>query len=178
MTRKARGQRRPAAVISVALAQAHNDDAEAAQATLLSARMVGREINRGYSRAYALSHISRNQAAIGAIDDARETANEVDRATLRAVALWAVAASPARHCDSVASCEDETLAFSAIRNLKDKLVRITLLSDIAVAYSRAGDRGRAIMLFDEALAYAVNLDKPWVRARALSRLATTLSEIR
>ena len=57
-------------------------------------------------------------------------------------------------------------------------MRISLLADIAVARFRAGDRERAIMIFDEALAYTADLVKPWVRARALSRLATTLSEIR
>lgn len=169
---------RVTALISIAQAQASDGDVGTARATLASARMAGREIARDYSRAFALSRIARSQASIGAIDDARETAGEVEHETLRAQALWAIAASPARHCDSAAACEDETLAFAATRKIKNVLERITLLADVAVTHSLAGNRGKANTFFDEALTYAVDLVTPWVRARAFSRLATTLSVIR
>ena len=169
---------RVTALISVALAQASGGDVGGARQTLSDARVASREIDREYSRAYALSRVARSQAEIGTIEDARETAQEVDREKLYALALWAIAASPASLCEQAVSCEDETLAFAATRKIKNELARITLLTDIAVTRAQAGDRKAAISLFDEALAVAQDLVKPWARARALSRLATTLSAIR
>lgn len=169
---------RVTALISTALAQASDGHEAAARQTLSDARATSQTIVQDYSRAYALSRVARGQAEIGAIEDARETTQEVDREKLRALALWAIAASPASLCGKTTACADMTLAFAATRKIKNDLARITLLADIAITRAQAGDRGAAISLFDEALAVAVDLVKPWARARALSRLATTLSAIR
>ena len=70
------------------------------------------------------------------------------------------------------------LALAATDMIEDALDRLWLLSDIAVARSRAGDESGARALFDRTLEYAEAMTTPWLRARALSRLATALVEMR
>ena len=162
------------ALEKLALAQARANDRAAALATLADARSKSDKIFYSYARVYGLSRIARAQAEIGAIGEALDTSGMIDNQALRARTLWAVAAVQARGGDTAAALRSEALALAAANDIKDSLDRIWLLCDIAVARSHSGDNTAAQAMFDRAMAHARAINTPWLRARALSRLATTL----
>ncbi len=162
------------ALEKLASAQARANDRAAALATLADARSKSDKIFYSYARAYGLSLIARAQAEIGAIGEALDTSAMIDNQALRARTLWAVAAAQARLGDSAAALHSETLALATANDVEDSLDRIWLLCDIAMARSNSGDDTAAQAMFDRAMAHTRALNTPWLRARALSRLATTL----
>jgi hypothetical protein len=168
---------RVVALEQVALAQANAGATEAARATLAEAGRTNQYIDYEYARAYGFSRIAGTQAKIGAIADALATVKKIDDAGLRARALWAVSTSQARAGDSAAALETEALARTATDDVEDTLEHAWLLSDAALERFQAGHRRDAQAIFADALAYTQTLTTPWLRARALSRLATTLVEL-
>ena len=166
------------ALEKLALAQARANDRAAALATLADARSKSDKIFYSYARVYGLSRIARAQAEIGAIGEALDTSGMIDNQALRARTLWAVAAVQARGGDTAAALRSEALALAAANDIKDSLDRIWLLCDIAVARSHSGDNAAAQAMFDRALVHTQTLNTPWLRARALSKLATTLVAMR
>ncbi len=162
------------ALVKLALAQARANDKAAALATLADARSKSDKIFYIYARAYGLSLIARAQAKIGAIGEALDTSGMIDNQALRAGTLWALAAAQARVGDTAAALRSETLALAAANDIKDSLNRIWLLCDIAMARSHAGDNTVAQAMFDRAMGHTRALNTPWLRARALTMLATTL----
>ena len=162
------------ALEKLALAQARADDRAAALATLADARSKSDKIFYIYARAYGLSLIARAQAEIGAFGEALDTSAMIDNQALRARTLWTLAAAQARVGDAAAARRSETLALATANDIKDSLDRIWLLCDIAMARSHSGDNTAAQAMFDRAMAHTRALNTPWLRARALTRLATTL----
>ena len=168
---------RTAALQEVALVQARRGATAAARKTLARARAVSEEIDYGFAHAYALSRVARAQADIGAIGDALETAGLIDGGPLRARALWAVSLSQVRLGDAVAARRSGALADAAMEEIADALDRVWLFGDIAVKRLHAGDAAGARATFGRGLDYAGALTTPWLRARALAKLATALAEI-
>ena len=168
---------RTAALQEVALVQASSGATAAARKTLARARAVSEEIDYGFAHAYALSRVARAQADIGAIGDALETAGLIDGGPLRARALWAVSLSQVRLGDTVAAQRSGALADAAMEEIADALDRVWLFGDIAVKRLHAGDAAGARATFGRGLEYAGALTTPWLRARALAKLATALAEI-
>ncbi len=162
------------ALEKLASAQARANDRAAALATLADARSKSDKILYSYSRAYGLSLIARAQAEIGAFGEALDTSAMIDNQALQARTLWTVAAAQARVGDTVAALRSETLALATANDIEDSLDRIWLLCDIAMARSNSGDNTAAQAMFDRAMGHTRALNTPWLRARALSRLAMTL----
>ena len=122
--------------------------------------------------------MARAQAALDAPAAARRSIALIDDAALRARALWSLAAAEARLGDGAAAARSEARALGATDQIIDPLDRVWLLSEIAVERSRAADAATAQSVFDRALAQTTVLDTPWLRARALSRLASGLVAMR
>ena len=169
---------RVVALDKVALVQARAGATAAARSILARARAAIDKINYGYARAYALSRIALTETVIGTVGDVLELSKQIVDKALRARTLWTASAAQARFGDKAAAQRSAALALAATDMIEDPLGRLWLLSDIAVARSRAGDESGARALFDRTLEYAEAMTTPWLRARALSRLATALVEMR
>lgn len=162
----------------LARAQARAGKAAAALATLARAQAVSDGLDYSYARDFGLSLVARAQAALDAPAEARRSIALIDDAALRARALWSLAEAEARLGDGAAAARSEARAFGATDQIVDPLDRVWLLSEIAIERSRAGAAGTAQSVFDRALAQTEALDTPWLRARALSRLASGLVAMR
>ena len=162
----------------LARAQARAGAGRAALATLARAQAVSDGLDYSYARAFGLSLVARAQAALDAPAEARRSIALIDDAALRARALWSLAEAETRLGDGAAAVRSEARAFDAADRIDDPLDRVWLLSEIAIERSRAADAGTAQSVFDRALAQTKAFDTPWLRARALSRLASGLVAMR
>lgn len=162
----------------LARAQARAGARPAALATLARARAVSDGLDYSYARAFGLSLVARAQAALDAPAETRRSIALIDDAALRARALWSLADAEARLGDGAAAARSEARALGAADQIEDPLDRVWLLCEIAVERSRVTGAGTAQSVFDRALAQTKALDTPWLRARALSRLASGLVAMR
>ena len=162
----------------LARAQARAGKPAAALATLARAQTVSDGLDYSYARNFGLSLVARAQAALDAPAEARRSIALIDDPALRARALWSLAEAEARLGDGAAAARSEAQALGATDQIVDPLDRVWLLSEIAIERSRAADAGTAQSVFDRALAQTAALDTPWLRARALSRLASGLVAMR
>ena len=162
----------------LARAQARAGARRDALATLARAQAISDGLEYSYARAFGLSLVARAQAALDALAEARRTIALIEDATLRARALWSLAEAETRLGDGAAAARSEAQAFGAVDQIDDPLDRVWLLSEIATERSRAADAGAAQSVFDRALAQTKALASPWLRACALSRLASGLVAMR
>ena len=161
----------------LARAQARAGASGAALVTLARARTVSDGLEFSYARAFGLSLVARAQAGLDALAEARRTIERIDAQALRARALWSLAEAETRLSDAAAASRSEAQAFGASDAIVDPLDRVWLLCDIAIERDRRGDTAAGRAIFDHALTHGKALETPWLRARALSRLAVALVQI-
>ena len=173
---------RAVVLCSIAAAYVRAGNGIAAEREVSQAEAAIEEIEFPYARAFALSRVALALSDIGRIngaevfDRAEERAAEISDIQLRSQVLWTVAAERRRNGDGSGATRTQTLAEDASREIKSSLSRVWMFSDIAVNHLALGERDAAWKALNRALDSAENIHNAWGRARALSKIAATLSE--
>ena len=173
-----------AAVLSyIGITQVKAGNGASAQATISMASRAAESIKFPYARAYALSRIATAfieiAKAIGprVFEEAMETARLITDDQLRAHVLWTIWAERNRLDDEAGARRTEVLAREASAAIKSPLGRVWMFGDISSSYIVAGEPDHAWTAFLNGLEVAERVDNAWARARALSKLASTLADL-
>ncbi len=172
----------------IALAQAEMNEREAAESTLQMAMAAVEQIELPYARSYAISRIALAMAEVGAAPaggaDAAasferpvEVAGRIDDNRLRAHTLWTIAAEQRRAGDRAGGLATEALAEAATEEIRSKLSRVWMFSEIAAEHAVASEPNTGWQAFGRGLAVAEAIDNAWGRARAMAKLGTTVIEL-
>ena len=174
---------RPAVLSYIGITQVKAGNGAGARATVSMASRAAETIKFPYARAYALSRIASAFIEIAkAIDprvfeEAMETARLITDDQLRAHVLWTIWAERNRLGDEAGARRTEVLAREASAAIKSPLSRVWMFGDISSSYIVAGEPDHAWAAFLNALDVAEGVDNAWARARALSKLASTLADL-
>jgi hypothetical protein len=173
-----------AAVLSyIGITQVKAGNGASARATISMASRAAESIKFPYARAYALSRIATAfieiAKAIGprVFEEAMETARLITDDQLRAYVLWTIWAERNRLDDEAGARRTEVLAREASAAIKSPLGRVWMFGDISSSYIVAGEPDHAWTAFLNGLEVAERVDNAWARARALSKLASTLADL-
>lgn len=164
----------------IAVAQAERGDIDAAETTLQLARAGVDKIRFPFARAYAVSRIALALADLGkrsgrsTFERAAAVAETIEDSRLRAHTLWTVGAWQRRAGDPEGAHTTETRAKTATEDIKSPLTQVWMLAEIAAEHMAASDPDAGWAAFNRALAIGETIDNAWSRARALSKLASTL----
>ena len=167
----------------IGIAQVKAGKGADAWATLAQASEAAETIKFPYARSFTLSRIAIAFSEIAkAIDprafkDAVETARRIKDDQMRAHVLWTLWAERNREGDEAGATRTEALAREASAAIKSSLSRVWMFGDISSSYVPAGEPNHAWTAFLNALEVAEGVDNAWARARALSKLASTLADL-
>ncbi len=168
----------------IALAQASKGttaDRRRANQTLDKALAAAESIKPAFAHDFALGRIAMAMAGIilpgGNFDRSLKTARAIKDDRLRAHILWSVSAVQRRLGDVDGARKTETMAKAATALIKSSLSKIWMFSEIALSYAKEGETSSAWAAFWRAMPIAGAIRNSWARARALSRLATTMIEL-
>jgi len=167
----------------IALAQAKTEDGPGGRKTLDAALAAAATIKRPYAKAYAFERIALTLMEIAAfVDDdsfnlAIDTAALISDGKLRAQTLWALATRRADAGDAQGVTKITALAENATGEIISPFTKVWMFSEIAQAHLSADREPAAWVAFQRALGIAQDISDPWGRARAMARLASTLSEL-
>lgn len=163
----------------IAVAQAGSGDRAAAQNTMDKAFVATGEIKLPFARDYAFSRIALAMIEIGDNEyaAAAQKAGNIDDAKLRATVLWTIAGKQRRAGFEEGAALTEKPADEATAAIKSSLSRVWMFCDIAAGRFADGERESARTAFGRALAEAKDIKNAWGRARALSKVASTLIEL-
>ena len=150
--------------------------------TLGKALDAAKTIRFPFAKAYAMSRIalSYNDVGISAGDDkdlmakSLEVADLVSDDRLRAHIIWAIADERKRAESNFYNFAYKK-AISATGDIKSALSKVWMLCDISETRAEKGDIDGAWDLYDQAKKEAIKINHPWGRARALAKVALTLS---
>ena len=154
-----------------------------ARATVALASKAAKAIKFPYARAFALNRIAIALAEIakatdpGVFEDAVEVAGRITDDQLRAHVLWTIRAERNRVGDEAGARRTAELAREASAKIKSPLSRVWMFGDISSSHVVAGEFNEARTAFLSALDVAQGVDNAWARARALSKLASTLDDL-
>ena len=154
-----------------------------ARASVAQASKAAEKIKFPYARAFALSRIAIALTEIAkatdprVFEDAVETAGRITDDQLRAHVLWTIRAERNRFGDEAGARRTENLARQASAEIKSPLSRVWMFGDISSSHVVAGEPNHAWTAFLSALDVAQGVDNAWARARALSKLASTLADL-
>jgi peptidoglycan hydrolase-like protein with peptidoglycan-binding domain len=184
VTEEIRIDRYRAVVLShIGISQVKAGDSTGARESVARASRAAESIKFPYARAYALSRIAiafveiAKAADPGAFADAVEAARMIKDDQLRAHVLWTIWAERNRLGDAAGARWTEALAREASAAIKSPLSRVWMFGDISSAHVAAGEPDHAWTAFLSALEVAEGVDNAWARARALSKLASTLDDL-
>lgn len=173
------------AVVLAAIAEAQSDTPDDARATLATAEEAATKIKFPYAKAYAYSRIALTWSQLGSrhgndqesYANAERTAAKISDDKLRAHVLWTIAATRTRAGDAAGASTTEALAVDATDAMKSSLSRVWMFGDIALAHAKRAESGPSWNAFDKALREAEAMTNAWGRARALAKVADTLTEL-
>lgn len=166
----------------IAAYQAGAGDDSRASETLERAMEAAKTIRFPFAKAYAFSRIalSYNDVGISTGDDTAFLEKSLDVARLisddrlRAHILWTIAdervSSQSAHQEI-----SKTKAIDATDDIKSPLSRVWMLCDIAETRARNGNSTGAWAMYDDAYKEAITINNAWGRARALAKVALTLT---
>ncbi len=166
----------------IAAYQAGAGDGEQARETLERAMEAAKTIRFPFAKAYAFSRIalSYNDVGISTGDDAAALKKSLDVARLisddrlRAHILWTI--TDERTSSQSAYQEvSRNKAIDATDDIKSPLSRVWMLCDIAETRAREGNSAGAWAMYDDAYKEAISISNAWGRARALAKVALTLT---
>ena len=155
--------------------------ADAAQ-TVAQARALTDEIKTHFAAAFAVSRVALAQtelakAAKTDFADAIETARFIKDEPLRAHVLWTIAAEQRKAGNSSAAAKTEDHARQASGDIRSPLSQVWMYGDFSLSLLAQGEGEAAWVAFRNGLKVAESLTNAWGRARALSKLAATLSDL-
>lgn len=169
----------------IASYQAGAGDLESARTSLDKAVEAARLIKFPFAKAYAFSRIALalNDVGISAGNDvdllnqAIETAHLITDDRLKAHIFWTIADERRRANDVAGATLARSTAVAATADIKSPFSRVWMLCDIAIDRARGQDMDAAWTAFDEAMAEAKTITNPWGRARALGKVADTMTAL-
>ncbi|MSO54417.1 MAG: hypothetical protein EXQ90_04735 [Rhodospirillales bacterium] len=166
----------------IALAQIKaGQGAEGAQ-TLAQARAVTEDIKMHFAAAYAVSRVALAQTEFAktsraSFGEAIELAQFIKDESLRAHVLWTIVAEQRKAGESSAANATEDQARRASTDIRSPLSQIWMYGDFSLSLLAQGEGEAAWAAFRNWLKVAEGLTNAWGRARALSKLAATLSDL-
>lgn len=174
----------------IALSQAGRKNFEASEATLDMALAAVDKITLPYARSFAISRIALSMAKVGSLDTnstntenwsrfnrAAEVADGIDDSRLRAHTLWTISTAQHHGGDQEGSNKTKLLAKKASDDIKSRLTRVWMYSELAGENVQSRDMPAAWDAFESGISIAKDIDNPWGRSRALAKLAQTLIEL-
>jgi hypothetical protein len=172
----------------VAVAQSRAGDRRGAAKTLAMALADTDRIAYPFAKSFALNRLALAQAEIAggekgkaargvAFAAAAALAEQIGDDSLRAQALWTIAAAADRGGDADRSREIEQRADRATQQIKSRLDQTWMLGEIALARARRGETEAAKAVFRRSLDIAASIDNAWGRARSFARLTAILMQI-
>jgi len=169
----------------IASYQAGAGDMESARTTLVKAVEAAKKIKFPFAKAYAFSRIALalNDVGISAGNDptllsqSLETALLIKDDRLKAHIFWTIADERRRASDAAGAAEAQDHADTATADIMSPFSRVWMLCDIAEERARRGEMDQAWAVFTEALDEAKTITHPWGRARALGKVAGTMTAL-
>jgi len=167
----------------IASYQARAGKLDNARAALEKAFIAAKKIRFPFAKAYAFSRIALalNDISISAGNDDDLLAQSMEAAALikddrlRAHILWTIADTRRRAQDTEGTALAQGLAMNATEDIKSPFSRVWMLSDISEERARRQEMDGAWALFNDALSEAKSITHAWGRARALSKVASTMT---
>ncbi|MFC1672983.1 peptidoglycan-binding protein [Pseudomonadota bacterium] len=169
----------------IASYQAGAGELDRAHATLDKALEAAKKIRFPFAMAYAFSRIAlaMNDVSISAGNDTELLAEAIDTALLikddrlKAHILWTIADERRRAADAKGSDQAQAKAILATDDIMSPFSRVWMLCDIASERAKLGEIDAAWSIFNEALTEAKSINHPWGRARALGKVAGTMTSL-
>lgn len=167
----------------IASYQAGAGELDNARLALDKALKAAEKIKFPFAKAYAYSRISlaMNDVGISASNDTKLLNRAMDAATLitddrlRAHILWTIADERRRAQDAPGAALALEQAQAATEDIKSPFSRVWMLCDIAEDRAQRTEIDDAWSIFGEAMIEAKSITHPWGRARALSKVAGTMT---
>jgi len=158
---------------------------EEAQDTLKKAKLGAAKIRFPFAKAYAFSRIALayNDVGISMSDDgdllekALEAAHLIKDDRLRAHIFWTIADERRRGGDVPGATRAQEQASNATDDILSPFSRVWMLCDIAMERAKRQENDAAWSVFNLALDEAKTIKNPWGRARALSKVAATMTSL-
>ncbi len=169
----------------IAFYQAGAGDLKSARATLAKAVEAAKKIKFPFAKAYAFSRtaLAMNDVSISAdndaalLDQALDIAHLIKDARLKAHIFWSIADERRRAADMAGAAKAQKMADAATADIKGAFSRVWMLCDIAEERARRKDLDAAWAVFNEALDEAKTITNAWGRARALGKVAGTMTTL-
>ena len=158
---------------------------EQAKATLSKAKKAAAKIKFPFAKAYAFSRIALAfndvSISINGDKDLREeainAAHLIKDDRLKAHIFWTIADERRRGGDIDGATRAQDEATKATDDIMSPFSRVWMLCDIAEERSRHHETDAAWSVFNLALDEAKTITNPWGRARALSKVAATMTSL-
>lgn len=169
----------------IASYQAGAGNLDKARTTLDKALEAAKQIKFPFAKAYAFSRIALalNDVGISAgndaafLDEALEAAHLIKDDRLRAHIFWTIADERRRAADPDGAALAQTEADKAADDIISPFSRVWMLCDIAEERAQRGELDEAWEVFRTALDEAKTITHPWGRARALGKVAGTMTTL-
>lgn len=167
----------------IASYQAGAGDLESARTTLDKALEAAKQIRFPFAKAYAYSRLALalNDVGISAGNDAALLTEALDAAQLikddrlKAHILWTIADERRRASDAPGASSAQGAADTATADIMSPFSRVWMLCDIAEERALRKEMDAAWAVFSDALEEAKTITNAWGRARALGKVAATMT---
>lgn len=154
-----------------------------AKETLDKAIVAAKKIRFPFARAYAFSRIALalNDVSISAgnhedlFSQALNTAHLIKDDRLKAHIFWTITDERIGAGDTDSAAKAQAMADTTTADIKSPLSRVWMLCDIAEERARNSNMDGAWSVFADALDEAKTITHPWGRARALGKVAGTMT---
>ncbi|MEG3619440.1 peptidoglycan-binding domain-containing protein [Magnetovibrio sp. PR-2] len=156
-----------------------------ARETLVKAKKDAAKIKFPFAKAYAFSRISLayNDVSISAakapdlFEQSVEAAHLITDERLKAHIFWTIADERRRAADLTGATRAQDAADTATDDILSPFSRVWMLCDIAIERTKRLENDGAWSVFNLALDEAKTIRNPWGRARALSKVAATMTTL-
>lgn len=158
---------------------------EEAKATLKKAKEAAAIIRFPFAKAYAFSRIALAFNDVGIsiggqlvlLDEALESAHLIKDDRLKAHIFWTIADERRRGGDLDGATRAQDAATDATQNIMSPFSRVWMLCDIAEERAKRLETDAAWSVFNVALEEAKTIKNAWGRARALGKVAATMTTL-
>ena len=169
----------------IASYQAGAGEPDQAQETLAKAKKAAAKIKFPFAKAYAFSRIALAFNDVGIsmgrdstlLNEALESAHLIRDDRLKAHIFWTIADERRRGGDLNGATQAQEEASKATDDIMSPFSRVWMLCDIAEERARRQEYDAAWSVFSLALEEAKTISNPWGRARALGKVAGTMTTL-
>lgn len=181
---------RTVALAQVAAGQAGGGQGAEARKLLETATQLSKDITLPFARDYAVGQIAGAWWKLGgqlakdpgkraeAFEEAEKAIRRIADDRLKAHMLWTLAAERRRAGDAAGAKATEIQARDGTIDVRSSLTRVWLHGDVALERLADGEPEAAAVAFRRGLEEAEPLENAWGRARALAKLAATLTDLK